>query len=305
MLSISRFKVPAFLLLVFVTVSVWFYNPAGVVADENNSGKGEQIQVDIMSYNIAHGEGMDDVLDLQRVGDVIKDSGADIIGLQEVDRHWSERSNLEDQAKWLAEYLDMHYVYGANLDLDPAEEGNPRRQYGTAVLSKYPILDSENHLLTQIIEPGGHNEQRGLLETVINVKGSQLHFFNTHLGLKKEERLLNIEEIKSIIAKSDKKSVIVGDFNANPWDEEIQQITDVFADVFAELGMDDTYTYPTRYVDPITGEETEPTKRIDYIFSDKDLKVENAGLIETSASDHMPIMARFMLDREVPYDNGN
>jgi endonuclease/exonuclease/phosphatase family metal-dependent hydrolase len=33
----------------------------------------------IMSYNIRHGEGMDGKVDLYRVADVIKSSGADII----------------------------------------------------------------------------------------------------------------------------------------------------------------------------------------------------------------------------------
>ena len=43
--------------------------------------------------------------DLERIAKVIEDSGAEIIGLQEVDNHWAERSNFEDQAKWLADRL--------------------------------------------------------------------------------------------------------------------------------------------------------------------------------------------------------
>ena len=41
----------------------------------------------VMSYNIAHGQGVDDRLDLDRVAAEIGHSGADIVGLQEVDRH--------------------------------------------------------------------------------------------------------------------------------------------------------------------------------------------------------------------------
>ncbi|WP_350278838.1 hypothetical protein [Kribbella sp. HUAS MG21] len=40
----------------------------------------------------------------------------------------------------------MNYVFAANLDWDPPEPGKPRRQYGTLVLSKYPIVDSRNTL---------------------------------------------------------------------------------------------------------------------------------------------------------------
>lgn len=95
----------------------------------------------VMSFNIHHGVGVDGLLNLQRVADVIKTEGVDVVGLQEVDRHWGERSDFVDQAAWLADELDMHVVYGANLDLDPAQPGEPRRQYGTAILSERPIRD--------------------------------------------------------------------------------------------------------------------------------------------------------------------
>ena len=47
----------------------------------------------VMSYNIEYGhEGLDSV------AAVIRDQHPDIVGLQEVDVHWSERSNFADQA---------------------------------------------------------------------------------------------------------------------------------------------------------------------------------------------------------------
>ena len=42
--------------------------------------------VRVMSYNIHHGEGIDQVLDLERIAKLILDAKADIVGLQEVDR---------------------------------------------------------------------------------------------------------------------------------------------------------------------------------------------------------------------------
>jgi hypothetical protein len=59
--------------------------------------------VTVASYNIHHGVGEDDQLDLDRIAEQIRTSGADIIGLQEVDRHWSSRSDFVDQEIiWLA-----------------------------------------------------------------------------------------------------------------------------------------------------------------------------------------------------------
>lgn len=279
--------------------------PAAAQGNATPSPKGKEVSIKVMSYNIAHGRGQDSVVDLQRIADVIRDSGADIIGLQEVDNHWSSRSDYVDQAKWLAENLGMFYVYGANLDRDPLEEGEPRRQYGNAILSKYPILHHENHHLTVVEIPGANNEQRGLLEAVINVKGNHLRFYSTHLGLKDEERMISAEEVIEIADSSAKNNIIVGDFNARPYYPEMNRFTERFHDVFAEFDMDDAYTFPAPYVDPITGEVIkEPLQRIDYILADKNLEITGVEKIESSASDHVPIVSTFNLKREAPYNNG-
>ena len=85
----------------------------------------------------------------------------------------------------------MHYTYAPNLDRDPLNPGEHRRQYGTAVLSKYPIIYSKNHPLTKI----GNTEQRGLLETTINIKGHHVKVYNTHLALTPAERIIQVREI--------------------------------------------------------------------------------------------------------------
>ena len=89
---------------------------------------------------------------------LFEQSGADVIGLQEVDRHWDVRSNWVDQPAWFAQRLKMHYAYAANLDLPPVNPGEPNRQYGTAILSRYPIKAFNNTLLPKY--PAG--EHRGL-----------------------------------------------------------------------------------------------------------------------------------------------
>ncbi|WP_235782509.1 endonuclease/exonuclease/phosphatase family protein [Peribacillus psychrosaccharolyticus] len=83
--------------------------PAGA---ETNPGKGkETIPVNIMSYNIHHGVGTDGQLDLGRIANVIKENGAEIIGLQEVDKHYGARSNFEDQTKKSRNYLATITMY--------------------------------------------------------------------------------------------------------------------------------------------------------------------------------------------------
>src|SRR5690606_1190947 len=136
------------------------------------------------------------------------DAGAEIVGIKEVDRHWSSRSDFQDQAKELANLLGYHYVYGANLDREPTDGREENRQYGTAILSKYPIIDSENIYLDSF-----GNEQRGLLRAKINVRGIHVNFYNTHLGLSVDERLSQVQEIIDITSSFEGHNVLVGDLN--------------------------------------------------------------------------------------------
>lgn len=253
----------------------------------SGEGRGKEVTIKVMSYNIRHGVGMDQVLDLDRIANEIRASGADIIGLQEVDRHYSARSNFEDQAKKLAESLGMHYIYGANLDRDPLEPGGKRRQYGTAVLSRYPTIHSENHLLSSFGQ-----EQRGLLEATINVKGNHIQFYSTHLGLTTEQRLAQIDEILAITSQYDRTTIITGDFNALPVSEEIRLMKTLFKDGFEDQG--DAFTFPA----------DKPRSRIDYIFVSENVELTHPEVLSTLASDHLPIVGEITLKREAPYNNG-
>ncbi|MFD0616116.1 endonuclease/exonuclease/phosphatase family protein [Paenibacillus sp. GCM10027629] len=270
----SIFKKSIFVGAILSLLAVPFSVGTSVKAAESSDL--EKVQIRVMSYNIHHAEGSDGKLALKRIGDIIKDSQADVIGLQEVDNNFGPRSNFEDQAKLLSEYLGMEYAYGANLD-------NGGHQYGTAVLSKYPIVSSQNHLLFST------SEQRGLLETVVDVKGTQFRFFNTHLDhLKAEERTRQIKEVLEWGGKNEGPAIFVGDFNAIPDSAEMQPMMQAYNDVFGSLGQNEDYT------DPLP----KPVKRIDYIFASENIGMKNADVLLTEttrvASDHLPIIADLM-----------
>ncbi|WP_350280607.1 endonuclease/exonuclease/phosphatase family protein [Kribbella sp. HUAS MG21] len=236
----------------------------------------------VMSYNIHHGAGTDGVLDLERIAVLIEQSGAEVVGLQEVDRHWSERSNWVDQPAWLANRLGMHYAYAANLDLPPLNPGEPRRQYGTAVLSKYPIQDFKNTLLPRY--PAG--EQRGLGVATIIVKGTELRFANTHLTHNNNaERLEQAQKVVQVLGKSHPATLLVGDLNATADAPEIKTMTSVYADTWPEVGVGPGYTI----------EADNPTKRIDYLLHSRHLRPTEASVPVSNASDHLPVLASFVL----------
>ena len=102
----------------------------------------------IMCYNIRHGRGMDEVVDLTRTANVIKAWNPDLVAVQEVDQN-TQRTNKTDQTKILAEKLGMHCVFGKAIDLQGGG-------YGLAILSRFPILEDRMILLPQ----EGQREQR-------------------------------------------------------------------------------------------------------------------------------------------------
>jgi endonuclease/exonuclease/phosphatase family metal-dependent hydrolase len=238
----------------------------------------------VATFNIHHGAGLDGVVDLERIAGVVERTGAEVVGLQEVDRHWSARSDFVDQATWLAERLDMHLVYGANLDQDPLTVGAPRRQYGTAILSRYRLRDSRNTLLPR---PEG-GEQRGLLEAGISVRGARLRVFNTHLQHTSQvERLAQVDVIRSVLARSRESVVVLGDLNATPDSPEIAAITEDLTDAWAVAGEGDGYTY----------DAATPHARIDYVLTSSNVVARSAVVVSTDAADHLPVVVDLALPR--------
>lgn len=235
----------------------------------------------MVSYNMRHGVGEDGVLDLDRIAGVIAESGADVVALQEVDNHWSARSDFIDQAAALANMLGMYHVYGANLDRDPAEPAQERRQYGTAILSAYPIVDSQNILLPNL---GG--EQRGLLEATVNVQGRKVVVYSTHLQHDNTaERAVQVEAIIDHIGFATMPVVLAGDLNATPDSPEMEPLLYSSTDTFTVAGTGAGETYPA----------ADPDRRIDYVLVNDHVEPVAADVIATQASDHLPVRTQVTL----------
>lgn len=272
---------------------------AGTAPALAEQGGVEPHEVTVMSFNIHYGADNKNVFDLERTASVIEDSGAEIIGLQEVDNHWGARSEFIDEAAWLAERLDMHVVYGANLNEPPLPGDVNNRQYGNAILSEFPIVSSENHLLENIEYAERPTEQRGLLEAVVDVDGTDMSFYSTHLDFQREEqRASQVQEILDITSANERPAVIVGDLNAPPDAPELQPLFSVFTDTFAALGQNEDYTFgPDLAGLPGSGSVENPSLRIDYILTGPGAMATSASVVETTASDHLPIIAELSIEK--------
>ena len=227
--------------------------------------------LNIVTYNIRHGLGIDGRVDLNRVLDVLKASKADIIALNEVDSR-RLRSGFKNQAKWLAANLEMHYVFAPAHRRIIAQTGN-------AILSKFPLVESELIPLTS-------TRQRRVALRAVVAAGNKTATTNitcmcTHFGLSSEERRAQAEEVLAAVqtARNDAGQILLmGDLNASPDKPEVIVLSGQLTDAMKDK---DQPTFPN----------PNPKARIDYIFISKNCVIIDAGVIKSEASDHLAVFA--------------
>ena len=239
-----------------------------------------------MSYNIKAGGG-----DLARIAETIRASAADIVALQEVDVHWSARSGFVDQAAVLAERLGMQVGFAHIYELPGATGSVPLREYGVAVLSKYPIVAWTNHRITRLstqAEGTPPAPMPGFLEATIDVHGTRIRVFDTHLDYRPDPavRRQQVAETLAIIGNGSTPMLLFGDFNAPPAAPELQPLFKRLRDSWT-VSSDSGFTSPA----------AAPVRRIDYVFASLHFRVRAASVPASQASDHRPVVVDVLVDR--------
>ncbi|MDR1200557.1 MAG: metallophosphoesterase [Tannerellaceae bacterium] len=216
----------------------------------------------ILNYNIRNAVGMDNVVDYQRIADVINRNCPAIAALQEVDSV-TMRSNGTDVLRELAERTLMHRVYAPAIDFDGGK-------YGVGMLSK------EKPLAYRSVALPGREEQRVLLM----VEFEKYIVACTHLSLTEADRMASIPVIRKEAEKALKPFILTGDWNTEPESPFIKELEQDF------IILSDTKkpTFPS----------DNPSECIDYMAVNKakaDLftKLSYQVANEPVASDHRPI----------------
>jgi len=282
--------------------------------------------VKLVTYNIQFGRGRERRYDLARIASEVRDG--DIIALQEVDRNW-QRSGCVDSPAIIASHLpDHHWVYGANLDIDADYLDarnrlvNRRRQFGTMILSRLPIVSSRNHLLPKYGTLVQHSIQQGALEAVIvTERAGPVRVYSTHLShLSAGTRLPQVEALLAIHARAPSEggawcgghpepderwteggmppmppdAILLGDFNFESDSVEYERIVGPMSPKYGRLnnlaGFVDGWVAAGRREDE--GATIPDGRRIDYCFVSATLasRVRSSWIDnDATGSDHYPL----------------
>ncbi len=242
-------------------------------------------KIRIMTYNVHNCQGMDGKTSPERIARVIARHEPDIVALQELDvkRH---RTGGIDQPHLIAKHLKMIYHFHPNICI---EEG----LYGNAILSRYPMKLIYASRLP--ILPGRPDlEFRGAIWATVDVEGTRVQIFNTHLGLRPKEQLRQAEALVGedwlTHSACDGPVILCGDFNALPGSSVVRRITETLRD--AQVELDNHRPHPTWF-------SPYPLGRIDHIFINPQIEVTRAHVSKTAldktASDHLPLVVDVMV----------
>lgn len=156
----------------------------------------------VLSYNIHECVGLDQRRDPERIARVIKESGAQIVGLQEVHSDSTSGHKQLHQMNYLAAATGFHAVPG------PAVERS-NGHYGNVLLTSCKILDVHKLDLSY-----RHREPRGAIDADIEIGGEPVRVIVTHLGLRPAERRFQVKKLLSALSHRRTRVVILlSDFN--------------------------------------------------------------------------------------------
>lgn len=242
-------------------------------AAPGGAGDSEPIRLRVMTFNIHHGADAEDQMRVEEMAEVIRAAEVDLVLLQEVDRG-VERSDRRDVLAELSELSGLpHTAFGKNIDHQGGD-------YGNGLLSRYPVVRWEN---THLRQEKPDRERRGVVQAVVQVDGAEVAVLATHLdaGDADERRISADEIVEELLPRYEGLPIILGgDLNEGPEGYVHRRLSGVLRDAW-EAGEGEGNTIPVR----------EPRRRIDFLFHSGDLVTDTAYVVQTDASDHLPVVA--------------
>jgi endonuclease/exonuclease/phosphatase family metal-dependent hydrolase len=241
--------------------------------------------------------------------EVLRAVDAQVIALQEV---WSTSST--NQAQLLAEELGMHAAWTPAADGTrfSARLGDPDVAVGTAVLSRWPIVDVAQWTLP--------SAEMHLACATVDAPGALLPVFNVHLDPDPAGSARRCEQVRELWrciaahAGADLPVVLAGDLNAEPDSDEVRLLAGhKTAPAVPGRVLVDTWRFADHCAPSATWATTNPyvahlgfpDSRIDYVFAGPPTRTCPRRVVHASrfgdepvdgvwASDHFGVLAELV-----------
>jgi vancomycin resistance protein VanJ len=228
----------------------------------------------VMTYNVGAG-----LASPRRLVDVLRHSGADIIGVQEL---------APEQGAAITEDLRREY---------PHQVLHPTGIPGKGLISRFPVHETE--LLN--LHPG-----RPDLQAIVDAPGGPLTVIVAHpppprFGRNRvRQTALTDQQIMEIaaVATRGQPAVLLTDFNRVGWQAAYRQLEQSgLIDAFGAAGRGMGFTLPTRLSHlayrghPLGDVALPPLLRVDYVWHTVHFRTMTSWIGGNAGSDHLPVLA--------------
>lgn len=220
----------------------------------------------VVTFNVRYSEQTDLAIQLLQTSPMLR--GADVLMLQEMN---------EDAVAETAAALGMNYVYYPAL-LHPV----PKKNFGNAILSRWPIIDDEKLILPSRSMSRG--AQRVAVAATLLVGDERVRVFAVHLSTILEVWFTGqTYQIQAVLAaaRDYDRVIVAGDMNSR--------------DNVGSLFTGEGYFWPSRN----TGPTTHGFFAVDHVFS-RGFTVGGSAAVQDNlgASDHLPVWASLAFPHE-------
>jgi endonuclease/exonuclease/phosphatase family metal-dependent hydrolase len=222
----------------------------------------------ILTYNTRGSLGMDGQRSTRRIAQTVRQLSPDIVCFQEIHQRMPQ-SGGEDQPGMLSRYLGRIFIFQRNLRIGVG-------RYGIGIATRATIVSIKEHMLPSVREQRGALELR--LRDVAGIGGVTV--FCTHWGLDSEEREKQAAFLVPLIHEAKGPVVFCGDLNEGP---DAAGIKALLAGTNL-VDADTPQNRPTFIAD-------DPKERIDYILYSPTLAARYVEVVNSQASDHLPLLA--------------
>lgn len=235
------------------------------------------MKVTILQWNVWYREKSENIMrELQKFN-------ADIVCLQEVS------PELAEQAATATGYSKYYIV-----TLKTTE-----RQMGNAIFSRFPLLSSAS-IVTQAEDKASSRhdkESRYYLEATLQLPSQTLSMGTIHASytrgfIESPYKTAETNKLMEAVSNHRENYILAGDFNAVPESSTIRTLEKHLKHAGPDYRQN---TWSSKRVEYTNFVAEGLNWRLDYVFTTPDINVVDSKILQTEASDHLPILTTIEL----------